>query len=105
MKRNMKRGCRRMLEDLQDVRKRAQELRLFVCVSEVTCGKRRRTLHVMFEWAGKRILDYWPGSGRTYCRRTHEKDRVGDCFEALEMAHRLKQDCFEIPAVLPPSEE
>lgn len=95
-KRRMKVGCQNTLADLERLKMVAMPL--IVRTSVVLGGKHRSTIHVMFEWAGKRVLDYWPGNGTTYCRRTNEKDKVADCFAALEMARRLKEDHFEMPS-------
>ena len=49
-----------------------------------------RTAHVLFDDVhGKRLLDYWPGTGRIWIAREGKKGKVADCWAALDEAVRV----------------
>ena len=85
----VKQGCRDAMQDLERLRDLANDHGLTVRANEVHCRRGKRTYHFMFDHGDQRVLDYWPGTGRTYSPLSGEKGMVRDSWEALDEAARL----------------
>jgi hypothetical protein len=83
----LKRACRDAAEDVEALKWWARQEDLRVRVNVLHCGSGSQTYHVMFEdrW-GTRYLEWWPGTGWTWCKRTGARGKASGCREALDMA-------------------
>lgn len=89
-KKGMKNTVRSAMSDIDKLRDLATDHSLTVRVSEIRCRRGVVSYHFMFEdTKGECVLDYWPGSGRTWCRATREKGKFKDCWLALDEAARI----------------
>jgi hypothetical protein len=86
----MKRACVEAQQDLADVSRHAELIGIYVRVSRVRCSRKKRTLHIMFETNDReRLLDYWPGTGRTYSK-WFGSSCAPDLWSALAEALKIK---------------
>ena len=86
----MKKACFGALQDLPRLRDLASDHALSVRVSEVSCRPGVVTQHFMFDDAAlRRVLNWWPGTGRVYSPMTGEKGKVEDGWAAIDMAARI----------------
>ena len=78
---------RAAMDDLDELRRLAQDDGIVIAVSQVLCcGGRTKTYHFMFnDCDGQRLLDYWPGTGR-YRKPKGDSGTVKSCWDALEEA-------------------
>ena len=85
----MKPECAAFLAELPDLRSLARDHLLTIeCHGMRTGGNFAETLHVMFNDAdGSRVLNYWPGTGRTW--DGSRKDMAADGAMALDMAAEI----------------
>lgn len=90
--RTMKPVCVATMKELDRLRDLAGDHELTIRYSEVRCRRNRKTLHVMFEKAGIRVLDYWPGSGRIWHQPTGTRGKVVDVWDALEKAAEIASE-------------
>jgi hypothetical protein len=78
----MKRGCVAAAKIMDDLKDLASDHGISIRVNEPSNGQ-SKTLHVMFSAHGVRLMDYWPGTGRTWGQG--QKGRAADPYKALDM--------------------
>jgi hypothetical protein len=85
----MKPACAVFLAQLADLRNLARDHLLTIECRGMKCaGPWNETLHVMFNDAdGSRVLNYWPGTGRTWDGKN--KNTAADGAMALDMAAEI----------------
>lgn len=101
----MKKVCSMVLENLNRIRNQAKTYNITVEASAPKCCKGNvQTVHVMFnDRSGKRILNYWPGTG-TWMTWYGKKGKTSDIESALAIAiaytdHVSDQDAKDIIAL------
>jgi hypothetical protein len=75
--------CESFLRDLASLRDLAQDHGLTVKVNNID-GHGKTVLHVMFDFHGERVLNYWPSTGRTW--DGHRRGKVLNWWDALDKA-------------------
>lgn len=83
--RPMKPACLQAEKDLDTIQAEAFRIGIDVRVSYPGLPGQRKTLHVMFDYDGKRLVDFWPATGRTRIFDQDEDD-TGSFQEAFETA-------------------
>jgi len=84
----MKAKCIDVKDRLDILRARALEYELDIVVFYPRCCTGRvTTLHVGFDYHGERVLNWWPGTGRTWSFDC-QKEKVADMDAVLELAQK-----------------
>ena len=81
--RGMKRACLLAQDELESASYRAELAGIVIKVRYPVC-RGRETMHVMFQYDYRRLLDWWPGTGRVL--RGRERLRIESFSEAMALA-------------------